>query len=153
MKKSILIVVVVLVGVFGYVYNQKTQQVGENNCSISLNGQKFNITLANTNESRAQGLSGTHSLPQNEGKLFVFDTPDTYGFWMKDMNYSIDIIWFDQDWSVVGLQQNVAPQTYPKVFYPQNSALYVLEVNAGLSNSLGLGLGDKVQPNCKAIFK
>ena len=52
---------------------------------------KIKVELAITPEARAQGLSGRPSLSENEGVLFVFDKPDKYSFWMKNMNFPLDI--------------------------------------------------------------
>lgn len=149
MKKSILIVTMTLalVGYFVFTNSQKTN----NDCFITLNNQRFDLTLAKTEAERQQGLSGTQSLAQNTGKLFVFDTPSIYGFWMKDMNYAIDIIWFDSDLKIVGMAKNATPSSYPNVFYPKQNALYVLEIGAGNAEMLNLDFGTIAQLNCRAI--
>jgi uncharacterized membrane protein (UPF0127 family) len=91
------------------------------------------VSVADTDTTREQGLSGTTSLPGNSGKLFVFQTPGTYGFWMKDMNYSLDFIWLDSSMRVAGITSDVTANTYPQIFYPPQTIEYVLEVNAGFS--------------------
>lgn len=95
-----------------------------------------NIEIADTPELRALGLSGRDALPGGEGVLFVFDHPDLWGFWMKDMKFSIDIVWMDENFSIVHVERAVSPLTYPKIFYPTAKARYVLEVNAGESAKL-----------------
>lgn len=125
----------------------------QNSCYVELNGQKINVTLAKNDAERQLGLSYTKSLAINSGKLFVFDELGMHGFWMKDMNYPIDIIWFDENWSVVGLESNLAPETYPKVFYPKKPARYVLEINAGQSNKLNLGFDSVASVSCKGVLK
>src|SRR3989338_8221873 len=77
--------------------------------------------------------------------LFIFDKPDNYGFWMKDMRFPIDIIWLDQNFKVVHVEKSVATSTYPKVFYPSGPATYVLEVNSGISDSINLQIGDEAK--------
>jgi uncharacterized membrane protein (UPF0127 family) len=89
------------------------------------------VNIADTVELREQGLSGTTSLPKGTGKLFIFDTPGVYGFWMKGMHYPIDIVWIDESWRVVGLTTNATPESYPTIFYPPASVRYVLELNSG----------------------
>ena len=49
------------------------------------NGELVEARIANSPEEREQGLSGTDPLAQDQGMLFIFDTPDVYGIWMKEM--------------------------------------------------------------------
>ncbi len=91
------------------------------------------VDIADTELEREKGLSGTTSLPQNSGKLFIFNTSGDYGFWMKDMQYAIDIIWIDSNFRIIGITKDVAPESYPEVFYSPSPVKYVLEVNAGFS--------------------
>ena len=100
--------------------------------------------LADTPEKRTQGLSGKAYLPANTTMLFKFDTPDTYGIWMKDMLFPIDIVWLDKNKMIVNLISSADPSTYPHVFYPPKDSLYVLELNAGLIKDRGLKLGDEI---------
>ncbi len=103
------------------------------------------VTVADTAQSREQGLSGTTSLPNNTGMLFVFDTSGSYGFWMKDMQYPLDFIWIDEDFKIVDITADVAPITYPTVFYPAQPIRYMLEVNSGFSTNHSLVAGQTVQ--------
>src|SRR4051812_1798797 len=68
---------------------------------INIAGQHVVVDLATTPTTREQGLSGRAALPENHGMLFVFDTPGVYPFWMKDMNFPIDMIWISNDMKVV----------------------------------------------------
>lgn len=152
MKKNILITIAFLVIGFyiGFTGLGKSN-INNNDCFITLNNQRFDLSLAKTEAERQQGLSGTPPLAQNTGKFFVFDTPGMYGFWMKDMNYAIDIIWFDSDLKIVGMAKNATPSSYPNVFYPNKNALYVLEIGAGNVQKFGLDLDTGAQLNCSAI--
>jgi len=105
---------------------------------LNINGTKVFVDLADTMEEQEKGLSGKAYLPEQYGKLFVFQTPGNYGFWMKDMNFPIDIIWLDEDMRILGIEKDVAPSTYPNIFYPPQNVSFVLEVNAGFSTKYGL---------------
>lgn len=101
--------------------------------------------VADTEASREQGLSGRAPLPADAGMLFVFDTPGQYGFWMKDMDFSLDLVWIGADKTVVDVTKNVASSTYPSIFMPQAPVLYVLEMDAGSSDAFGLVKGASVR--------
>jgi len=69
--------------------------------SLKINEIDLYVELADTPEKRAQGLSGKKELNHDRGILFVFDKSDAYSFWMKDMNFPIDIIWLDEAKKVI----------------------------------------------------
>lgn len=104
----------------------------------------FNIQKVSTEAERSKGLSGKKCIPEDQAMLFVFDKPDTYGFWMKDMNFSIDIIWLDADKEVVFIQNNATPESYPHIFKPKDKSLYVLEVASGMADSLNITIGTQL---------
>ena len=76
--------------------NIKSIQIG----STVLN----NIEIADTGKKREQGLSGKNNIGGDYGMLFIFEKPGFYAFWMKDMNFAIDIIWLDENYTVVGIK-------------------------------------------------
>lgn len=98
---------------------------------IKIAGTQLKIFVADTPVARERGLGGREALADNEGMLFVFPTDDAYAFWMKDMKFSIDILWLDASGTVVHIEPNVSPDSYPRTYKPSRPARYVLEVNAG----------------------
>jgi uncharacterized membrane protein (UPF0127 family) len=104
-------------------------------------------SIARTEAARTRGLSGTPSLPTDIAKVFVFESSSKYGFWMKDMNYPIDIIWVDETGEVVHVESNLAPETYPKSFAPGRPARVVIEVVAGGAVAAGIEEGSRIDIN------
>ena len=104
----------------------------------------YAVDVARTDEARTQGLMFRTGLAQGKGMLFVFDEEGVYPFWMKNMFFSIDIIWLDRDKHVVYIASDVPPcSSEPCPFYtPSASALYVLEVPAGDAARKGIQPGD-----------
>jgi uncharacterized membrane protein (UPF0127 family) len=109
---------------------------------VTIGDATFDALIASTDEQKKQGLSGLSSLGDDQMMLFTFPTAGKWGFWMKDMLFSIDIIWLGDDLEVVSIEKNASPGTYPKIFSPSSDARYVLEVNAGIADKLKLKLGD-----------
>lgn len=103
------------------------------------------IEIADIPAKQEQGLSGRTSIDADYGMLFIFEKPGFYAFWMKDMNFPIDMIWLDQSGKIVGLAESVLPSSYPKTFEPEAPATYVLEVQSGLAQKEGLKIGDSVK--------
>jgi uncharacterized protein len=97
--------------------------------TLSLDSQEVSVEIADTQFSRAQGLSGRSVLENGTGLLFVFDSPEMPGFWMKDMNFPIDILWFDEEKKLVDTTEGFLPESFPESVYPSIPVLYVLETN------------------------
>ncbi|MEK7628556.1 MAG: DUF192 domain-containing protein [Patescibacteria group bacterium] len=111
---------------------------------VKVGGVPVNVIKANTPEERNKGLSGRPSLPPLTGMWFAFETDDLYGIWMKEMQFSIDVIWISKDGDIVDVAPNVSPETYPKIFKPHAPARYVLEVPSGFMEQYNLTASDTV---------
>lgn len=99
--------------------------------SLYIGDGAFSARVANSEAARTKGLSGTESLPSDEVMLFVFESDSKWGIWMKDMQYSIDVVWLDESKKVVDMALGVTPSSYPRIFTPKKDARYVLEFAAG----------------------
>jgi len=113
---------------------------------IKIGSQSLNVEIANTEELRELGLGNRDAIGSADGMLFVFDTPGTYGFWMKDMKFDIDILWIDKDQKVIGFEKNVSKNSYPQVFYPKKEVKYSLELKAGSIDEQGIKVNDLLSP-------
>lgn len=111
---------------------------------ISIGDVSLTVEVADTELARERGLSGRAALKEGTGLLFVFEKDGTWGIWMKDMNFPIDIVWIDASGTVVSVEAEVSPDTYPKAFYPSAPARYVLEVSAGYAAKAGIAEGVKI---------
>lgn len=109
--------------------------------TISLGSAVIDVAIADDQQTRRKGLSDLPSLPSNSGLFFVFKDNDTYGIWMKDMKFPIDIIWLDEKLKVIDIYRNISPDTYPTTFRPQAPARFVLEVEAGFSVKYDVKIG------------
>ena len=77
----------------------------------TINGQDFNLDVADTEAEQNKGLSDRESLDEGRGMLFVFDTEDTWVFWMKDVRIPVDAIWIDATGRIVDIQ-TMRPQPF-----------------------------------------
>lgn len=112
---------------------------------IRINGRDVTVDIADTPETRQQGLSGRAGLAPDHGMLFVFPADGLHAFWMKDMRFSIDIVWLSVDGTIVTIAYHVSPSSYPHPFSPSTPARYVVELPAGFAHTNDLKIGDKVQ--------
>ena len=102
------------------------------------------VAVASTETQKELGLSVRTYLKSDEGMWFPFVTDDKYGFWMKEMQFPIDIVWFDSSLHVVYAVEDVHPDSYPQVFRPEVSARNVLEVGPHRAKELGLVVGAQI---------
>lgn len=113
--------------------------------TLKTNHQLYSLKISNTPESRNLGLGGRKSLPQSEGMLFVFDEPGVQCFWMKDMRFSIDIVWLSSEKRVVHVEPAVSPSTFPQTYCPDTLAQYVIELNSGEAAKSAIRIGDQLR--------
>ncbi len=113
--------------------------------SVTLGGKRVRVTIADTPDARWLGLGGREALAPDEGMLFVFPVADRYGFWMKDMKFSIDIVWINDAGTIIDIETDVSPASYPTSFTPEAPARYVLEVPAGFTKVYTVQKGDRVE--------
>lgn len=105
------------------------------------------VEVARTDEDRMKGLMKRPSLARDRGMLFIFDESRPYAFWMKNTYIPLDMVWLDAERRVVTVISNVLPCKTEKcpVYEPTKSALYVLEVNAGVTLEWGVKAGDRAE--------
>ena len=116
---------------------------------LDIGTTTFNVEIASTTVEQTRGLSFRPSLGENDGMLFLFGIGTIQMFWMKDMNFPLDMIWISGN-TVDGFAQDVpAPApgtpmwTLPNYTSP-NYTDKVLEVNAGTVAKYNIKVGDTV---------
>ncbi len=105
----------------------------------------FDIALASTESERTKGLGGYELLANNNGMLLVFDKEGNQSIWMKNMKFPLDILWINEDGKIVFLAYNYQPckeNDYCPSVINDVPAKYVLEINSGLVNKIGIRPGD-----------
>jgi uncharacterized membrane protein (UPF0127 family) len=137
---AVAVIIIILAVPAGYfVFQQRTSN------RISIDGVVLNVDLATTPAEQQQGLSGRDSMAPDHGMLFVFQSEDYWSFWMFEMKFPLDLIWFNSSRQAVFFEPNLPPcgPTVCQVFTPPVKAMYVLEVNAGFIPAHQISLGDK----------
>lgn len=101
------------------------------------------VELAQTPKDWEKGLSNRASLDQIDGMLFVFPYAHIPVFWMKDMNFPLDMIWVS-DSIIVDITPDVplSPTDKLPTYSPQSPVNKVLEVPAGWSAANNIKIGD-----------
>lgn len=110
--------------------------------TVNVNG--INFELATTTAEQEQGLSDRPNVPDNYAMLFVFPEDGQYGFWMKDMDVPLDMVWLTDNGTIASITPDVPANSYPAVFYPPEPIRYVLEMKAGEAMKLDWTAGMRV---------
>jgi len=129
-----------------------TAQAGQSSCSVddgpSAQVQidtrpRVTLEVARTPQERETGLMNRERLDPDSGMLFVFETPTTAGFWMRNTLIPLSVAWIDAAGNIVDIQdmQPLDETTH----FPVASYLYALEVNQGWFVNHGVGTGQVVQ--------
>jgi uncharacterized membrane protein (UPF0127 family) len=113
--------------------------------SVRIREVTYAVSVADTAGERARGLSNQAGIRFDQGMLFVHDASGVHCYWMKDMKFSIDILWFDESRRLIHSEKSVSPESYPKSFCPAAEAKYVLEVTSGSVERQGFRAGDQLQ--------
>lgn len=111
---------------------------------MQIGSTTVQASVAESWPDRIKGLSDTPYLPEEVVKFFVFDSVGFHSIWMKDMNYSIDIIWLDEEGKIVHLVEGAAPESFPAMFVPKNEAKYVVEAVDGFIAKNQINLASEV---------
>ncbi len=105
--------------------------------TILVDKVPLQVQIADTEPRRIRGLMFQDQLPYDQGMIFVFGQPGLYSLWMLNMQFSLDMIWFDQDGKIVHIEKDVPPcKTALEIatcqsIIPDEEAVYVLEVTSG----------------------
>ena|SRR3989344_6646637 len=136
-------IIILILGIFILV------QINSNMQEVCIENKFcFEVEIADSDEEKTNGLSNRNLLAENRGMLFIFLEEDFYGFWMKDMEFPLDIIWVDENKKIAGITKNFQPCNSDEqclVVYPEEKIKYVLEINAGVSDKFNFARGDEIR--------
>jgi len=109
-------------------------------------GSAVTAELAVTDAERQLGLMFRPKINDDQAMLFIFEKEGIHSFWMKNMRFSIDILWLDKDRRIVHVEEQVpACGQDPCPSYPTSQpARFVLEIRSGGAAAHKLKLYDRL---------
>lgn len=116
---------------------------------FSVGGKTVTAFIADTDEKRANGLMYVERLDKNEGMLFVFESEQPLGFWMKNTVIPLSIGFFDVKGGLIDVQEMKVPsvmEATPPSYQSRGPALYALEMNSGWFSRNKVGKGARLAP-------
>lgn len=98
---------------------------------LCINNTCFTIEIADSPQTRRDGLMNREYLDPNAGMLFIFDTPRIHTFRMKNTLIPLDVVWLDEDMVVVDTAtMRPCIQDPCETYTPQADSVYAVEINA-----------------------
>jgi len=152
LKNSLVLILLIILIVLSVFCISIFKQKNMGKAAACFKDSCFEVELAVSFEEKKTGLMFRDSLEAGKGMLFVFDKEDIRSFWMKNTLIPLDIIWIDDKSEVVYISSNAQPclpaqadkeGNCPGISSDKN-AKYVLEINGGIAEKIGVKIGDKV---------
>tara|TARA_B100001964_G_C13894449_1_gene448760 strand:+ start:189 stop:608 length:420 start_codon:yes stop_codon:yes gene_type:complete len=114
--------------------------------NIEINNTSFKVKIAENPSEWKIGLSDTANLEEKEGMLFIFPILAERSFYMKNMNFAIDLLWI-KDNIIVGMEKNMLPDNGEKYYDSVEEIDMVLELKAGSIDNYNLNIGNIIKIN------
>ncbi len=137
-------VIIGVVGMLTIPSDSKLEAVEFPRGTIKVDDTILEVQVADTPPRQLRGLMFQERLPYDQGMIFAYDEPGYYSLWMLNMQFPLDMIWFDGQGRVVHIETGVPPcksalETVGcTAVNPDAVALYVLEVTAGFVDEFGI---------------
>jgi hypothetical protein len=149
---AIAAVIIGIVGVLTIPADSKLAEVKFPRGTIKLDNKILDVQIAETDAQKTRGLMFQNELPDDQGMIFVFSQEQIVPIWMLNMQFPLDIIWFDANGNVIHIEKNVPPcksALETATCTVQNAdgkkAKYVLEVTAGFTDKFQITENSKMQ--------
>jgi len=149
---AIAAVIIGVVGVLTIPSDAKLAETKFTMGTIKLDDVTLDVQIAETDSQKTRGLMFQKQLQYDQGMIFVFNNEQIVPIWMLNMQFPLDIIWFDSSGNVVHIAKNVAPcksaietATCTVDNGAGKNAKYVLEVTAGFVDKFNITENSKLQ--------
>lgn len=104
----------------------------------------FQVEVADTEATRAQGLMHRTEMPRMSGMLFLYDSPRKMTFWMRNTLIPLDLLFIAPNGEILAIHPQAIPLDETHIPGPKES-IAVLEINGGMAESLGIKAGSEIQ--------
>ncbi len=139
-------VIIGIVGILTIPEDAKLDSVDFPQGTVKIDDHVLKVQIADTEPRRVRGLMFQETLPYDEAMIFVFDSPGVYSLWMPNMQFPLDMMWFDEHGGMVHIERDVPPcksaleAASCASVNPGTEASYIIEVTAGFVDRFGITL-------------
>jgi len=104
---------------------------------------RFTVELALTAEQRAQGLMFRESMAADEGMLFDFGEMRPVAMWMQNTPLPLDMLFIQPNGTISHIHKKAVPFSRT-IIDSRGPVAFVLELNGGRADALGIRPGDRI---------
>lgn len=115
--------------------------------TIKVDDMLIEVQVADTQPRRVLGLMHQNQLPYDQGMIFIFEQTGQHSMWMRNVQFPLDMIWFDENGVAVHIEHDVSTcltaveaMACPSIA-PDVQALYILEATAGFAKMHDIRIG------------
>ena len=118
--------------------------------TVRINDEVITVEIAESTADKQRWLTFRQDkLPLDTALMFKHHTPDLYEIWMLNVEYNLDLVWFDEGGNAVYLVRDAPPcenvlDTYSCTYKPTARALYVMAATSGFIDAHGIEMGSKM---------
>jgi uncharacterized membrane protein (UPF0127 family) len=147
---TIAAIIIGIVGILSIPSDSKLETVEFPRGTIKIDDTVIEVQIADTEPRRIRGLMFQDKLPYDQGMIFAFKESGVYSLWMLNMQFSLDMIWFDQEGTIVHIEKNIPPCKTPteimacQSIVPSGEAMYILEVTSGFIDKFNITHDSKI---------
>ena len=142
---SLLLAAIILVSSACSACEDRFSPVAVPSPTITLSGRfqtkTLTLEIADETTEHAKGLSDRASLASDAGMLFIFPYESERPFWMHNTHFPLDIIFLDSEKRIVGIVRRARPDSDEQLTVGK-PCRYVLEIEGGLADRIGIREGD-----------
>ncbi len=147
------LVAAVVVGALGIVFvpsEIRDKNIGFPKGTVRIDHDIITVEIAETAAEQQRWLTFRQDrLPFDTAMLIKHEKPDLYEVWMLNIEYNLDLIWFDENGTAVYIKENVPPcgnlvETVSCTYKSTKQALYVMAATAGFIDAHNITIGSKM---------
>lgn len=155
-KSAVLIPVIVaavVVGALGVAFippEVRDRDVGFPKGTVRIGDDVITVEIAETAAEKQRWMTFRQDrLPLDTAMLIKYDEPDLYEVWMLNIEYNLDLIWFDESGNAVYMIKNAPPcenvvETVSCTYKTTKRALYVMAATSGFIDEHDIAVGSKM---------
>ena len=134
------IVVAVIIGVLGLIFvpsNVKHRNIAFPEGTIRVDQDIIKVEIAESDADRQRWLMFREQrLPLDSAMILVYEKPDLYSMWLLNIEYNLDLMWFDEEGNIVYMVKGASPckntlDTTNCTFKNTKPAKYILAATSG----------------------